>query len=531
MKTLIHLSLFLLISASIYAQAPEKMSYQAVIRDGSDALVTNQAVGMQISILQGSATGSAVYSETQNPTSNLNGLVSVEIGMGTTSDDFSAIDWTAGTYFIKTETDPTGGSNYTITGTSQLMSVPFALYAKTSGSSTPGPAGKDGVDGIDGINGTDGLQGPIGLTGATGPQGAVGATGEQGADGVVGATGPQGDAGADGVGIAQTLSQSGNDITLSDGGGTVIITDTDTQLDAAGVTALGFTSGAHTVDTDTHIDAAGIIGLGFTSGAHTVDTDTQLDEAGVDAFVENNGYLTSFTEVDGSITNEIELPTTANSGDMNYWDGNAWVIIPATDNEGATLQMISGVPTWTGGTPPPATIGDFRGGGVVFWVDPNDNTKGLVCAVSDQSSSAVWGCHGSEITGADGTAIGTGAQNTMDIDGGCTTLGTAANICANLSLNGHSDWFLPSIDELAEMYSNSNTINAASIANGGTSFTAIPDFFTAPNSNKYWSSTEDNTTDAFYIQFGLLSGFGNDEAEVKKISKITNLSVRAIRAL
>ena len=74
-----------------------------------------------------------MYTETQTVTTNTNGLVSLEIGMGYTSDDFNAIDWSAGPYFIKTETDPTGGSSYTITGTSQLMSVPFAMYAKTSG--------------------------------------------------------------------------------------------------------------------------------------------------------------------------------------------------------------------------------------------------------------------------------------------------------------------------------------------------------------------------------------------------------------
>ncbi len=114
------------------AQSPEKMSYQAVVRDGSNALVTSTAVGMQISILQGSASGTAVYVETQTPTSNANGLVSLEIGTGTTSDDFSAIDWSAGPYFIKTETDPTGGTSYTITGTSELLSVPYALHAKTA---------------------------------------------------------------------------------------------------------------------------------------------------------------------------------------------------------------------------------------------------------------------------------------------------------------------------------------------------------------------------------------------------------------
>ena len=123
----------LLLSTGSFAQTiPEKMSYQAVVRDADGQLVSDTAVSMQISILQNTTTGTAVYVEIHTPTSNENGLVSIEIGMGTTSDDFSTIDWSTGPYFIKTETDPTGGSNYTISGTSQLMSVPFALHAKVA---------------------------------------------------------------------------------------------------------------------------------------------------------------------------------------------------------------------------------------------------------------------------------------------------------------------------------------------------------------------------------------------------------------
>jgi hypothetical protein len=126
-----------LISASTYAQAPEKMSYQAVVRDGSNALVTSSSIGMQISILQGSSSGTAVYVETQTPTTNSNGLVSIEIGGGTiVSGTFTSIDWANGPYFVKTETDPTGGSTYSITGTSQLLSVPYTLYSKNSESAT-----------------------------------------------------------------------------------------------------------------------------------------------------------------------------------------------------------------------------------------------------------------------------------------------------------------------------------------------------------------------------------------------------------
>jgi uncharacterized protein (TIGR02145 family) len=137
MRKLFTFILAVLLMASVFAQTPQKMSYQAVIRDISDNLVTNQSVGMQISILQGSENGTAVYVETQMPSTNANGLVSIEIGTGTIiSGDFATIDWAHDTYFIKTETDLAGGTSYSITGTSQLLSVPYALHAKTAESVT-----------------------------------------------------------------------------------------------------------------------------------------------------------------------------------------------------------------------------------------------------------------------------------------------------------------------------------------------------------------------------------------------------------
>jgi len=130
MKKLYTLIAILLINMAAFAQAPQKMSYQAVIRNASNALIDNQSVGMQISVLQGSSTGTPVYVETQTTTTNANGLANLEIGTGTVvSGTFSSIDWSTGTYYIKTETDPTGGTSYTITGASQLLSVPYALYA------------------------------------------------------------------------------------------------------------------------------------------------------------------------------------------------------------------------------------------------------------------------------------------------------------------------------------------------------------------------------------------------------------------
>lgn len=134
MKKLFTFIAAIVITTCVMAQAPEKLSYQAIIRNAANNLVTNQAVGTRISILQGSASGTAVYVETQTPTTNTNGLVTIDIGTGSVvTGTFSTIDWSSGPYYIKTETDPAGGTSYSITGTSQLLSVPYALYAKTAG--------------------------------------------------------------------------------------------------------------------------------------------------------------------------------------------------------------------------------------------------------------------------------------------------------------------------------------------------------------------------------------------------------------
>ncbi len=132
--TVIALFVGIIMQQQAIAQAPEKMSYQAVVRYSNDQLVTNTNIGMQISIIQGSPTGTPVYIERHFPTTNENGLVTVEIGSGTiVTGSFTAVDWANGTFFIKTETDLKGGASYTISGTSQILSVPYALHSKTAG--------------------------------------------------------------------------------------------------------------------------------------------------------------------------------------------------------------------------------------------------------------------------------------------------------------------------------------------------------------------------------------------------------------
>ena len=135
------MTIMVLAVAAAMAQAPEKFTYQAVVRNASNSLVANAPVGVRVSILQGSATGSAVYSETHVATTNANGLVTLSIGGGSVQQGSLAdIDWGNGSYFLKTETDPNGGSNYSVTSTQQLLSVPYALYAKDAGNIPTVPA-------------------------------------------------------------------------------------------------------------------------------------------------------------------------------------------------------------------------------------------------------------------------------------------------------------------------------------------------------------------------------------------------------
>src|SRR5690554_942670 len=121
MKHFIYLLIAFSLPAVMQAQPPFKVNYQTVIRNNDNEMVAHATAGIQISILQGSADGEVVFSETHSATTNYNGLVQLEIGSGDKSwwkPGFSDVDWSNGPYFIKTETDPTGGSDYSLTGIS-----------------------------------------------------------------------------------------------------------------------------------------------------------------------------------------------------------------------------------------------------------------------------------------------------------------------------------------------------------------------------------------------------------------------------
>jgi hypothetical protein len=139
MKKYIILVFTLLAAFCLLAQPPQKMSYQAVVRDASGALVMNGLIGVRITILQNSPTGTVKFVETHTVVTNANGLATLEIGTGApVTGTFPGINWATGPYFLKTETDPNGGTSYSVVTTSEIMSVPYALFAERSAEITDG---------------------------------------------------------------------------------------------------------------------------------------------------------------------------------------------------------------------------------------------------------------------------------------------------------------------------------------------------------------------------------------------------------
>jgi hypothetical protein len=227
MKKLLLPVLFMLGLHFAFAQAPQKINYQAVARTSAGQVIPNQLIAVRFSIRDLTATGNVLYRETQNLTTNQFGLFTAAIGGGTVNaGSMLSINWGSGDKYLQVEIDPAGGSNYVSMGSDQLLSVPYALFAGNSSSGITGPAGATGPTGLNGATGPTG----VGVTGATGPSGLNGATGATGPTGLQGITGPTGAAGG-GSGAASNgvqYVQGNNDIEL---GGTLT---TNTTIPLAG---------------------------------------------------------------------------------------------------------------------------------------------------------------------------------------------------------------------------------------------------------------------------------------------------------
>ncbi len=607
MKKILVLFVALFSVTIIFAQSPEKISFQAIIRNSYNQLITNQPVGIKISVLQESINGNEIYVETQNPTTNANGLISIEIGNGNIiSGNFSLINWANGTYFIKTETDINGGSNYTIVGTSQLLSVPYALHAKTVENITE----NDPVFNLSvakNISYSDFNNWNTAFTwGNHANAGYLSNFTEM--DPVFNSS------------LAKTISNSdtnkwnssyrwGNhkglyrsnswvpswtDIISKPTFATIATSGSYVDLTNKPANATTTTDGFMSKEDKTKLN-----GLQNANGSETKIT------AGTNVTITGSGTTASPYVVNASGGSSIVLGT--NVGDMLYWNGTTWAKVPV-GTAGQYLQLsASKVPTWAGpsviqnlpvlstvnatelsetstklggnitnnggytitargvcwNTSPNPDLGnnhttdgtgtgvftsnltgltpntkyyvrayatnsagtaygeefmlhtlipigtDFQGGKVIYCYKVGEigyvagAIHGLISSTSDQSAGIIWS-NNSTLIGGTETGIGSGQSNTNKIVANQGAGNYAAKLCYDLELNGYSDWYLPSKDELFIMWENRNVI-------GGFNLYGF-----------YWSSTEYEASFGGFLEFptGMYSG----------LSKYANLYVRAVRS-
>ena len=419
----------LLCTVSLFAQIPQKMSYQAVIRNSSNALVVSSPVGMRVSILQGSASGTAVYVETHATSTNANGLVSIQIGGGTiVSGTFTGVNWSTGPFFVKTETDPSGGTSYTIVGTSELLSVPYALFAA---SGTPGPQGPSGPPGP---------QGPAG-TGSMPPGTAIGQ--------MLYWNGTKWDSITPGI-TGQSLINCGGVPRWG-------------QVGGSGCPAQLPTIAATTVSNITHSTAvltSNVINDGGPGG-----TVIQLVTRGFCWSTSPNPTISSSTvALPGTTVNTLTTYTLSMSpllpNTTYYVRSYATTSVGVGSGTGYGPQTTFTTPA----APTTLAVGDtFQGGRIAYILQPSDPgysasvQHGLIIPLKvliGAPAFKIWGCSGTLIPGADSSEIGRGNQNTLDIVAACADTTTAAYYCQNLVLDGFSDWYLPSRDEVSKMYLN-----------------------------------------------------------------------------
>jgi hypothetical protein len=338
----------LFVTATFLAAAqPQKVNYQAVALTAGGQTVKNQVIKLRLSIVDSSATGTVLYTETHQPTTDGAGQFSVFLGGGTsTLGTFSSISWSNGKdKFLKAEADVTGGTNFVLMGTSQIVSVPYAISAGSL---------KEGAT----------------ITGA-----------------------------------------NGNIYSLSiDSLGPIWKCITPVQSAFAGF------------DTT----------LNFTNTCNLNGNQNRINELGKWRIISgNNGVVSNDTLFNSSFSGQA---------------GNTYLLEWSLNN-GCKISRDTVQITFNG-----FFIGQNYQGGIIFYID-NTGQHGLIAATSDQPNST-WASNNycRQNTLGTSTAIGTGNTNTNRIYNSCGSDGYAAFVCYNLVLNGFSDWFLPSKDELQELF-------------------------------------------------------------------------------
>lgn len=445
--------LFLTLTAALFSivvlgQAPEKMTYQAVIRNTSNALVSNSSVGIQISILQSTPSGTAVYIERHTPTTNTNGLATLEIGTGTIiAGNFSAIDWATGPYFLKTETDPNGGTTYSISGTSELVSVPYALYAEKAGNSFSG-------------NYNDLTNAPTNVSAFTNDAGYI--------------TSPN-DADSDPTNEIQTLTvvgqtleiSGGNTVTLPSGGGNTL----DQAYDQGG-------AGAGRIITadagEVEINTATVNGIALRATS---------SNSGVAILANGTNTASTYSTIQSS-TNSNSTTTSAVIGNST---GAAWGVSGQVQNTGTATAAVYGSNLRT------------NGGHGVLGIGVN----GVVGETNYSSGNAVWGENYDAIAPL-GNGIGVAGKGYYGVFGEDRYLGTVAGAYGvfsngNMGATGTKTFVIdhptdPENKVLRHFSTESNEVlniyrgNAVFDANGEAIVT-LPNYYAAINTNPSYHLT------------------------------------------
>jgi uncharacterized protein (TIGR02145 family) len=338
-------TLFIFSSIVLKAQSPQKINFQSIVRNTSGVIVSNKSVSFKLTILSGSTTGTSVYSETHLKTTDAIGLVSLQIGTGTVSSGvFSSIDWGNTPHFIKLEADFNGGSTYVTLGTQELMSVPYAMYATKTDTSS--------------LNLTSRFAEKASSNNPT-------------FTGTV-------------SGIDKNMVGLGNVDNTSDANKPVS-TLTQTALnDKAPINNPTFTGTVSGIDknmvglgnvdniSDANKPVSTAIQNSLNAKVNIADTASMLTNYRTGLNLKLNisdtaAMLLNYRNSGGS--SGSGLPTTGNSlGNMLYWNGSAWVKLP-TGSNGQILQINGGIPAWANP--------DFICGGSKLW-DIDGNTYNTI---------------------------------------------------------------------------------------------------------------------------------------------------------
>lgn len=550
MNRILNLLVLVLLANIAIAQTPQGIPYQAVARNSSGAILASTAISVRFTIRDSVATGTIKYRETFSVTTTAQGMFSVNVGQGTpVTGTFAGINWGTNAKFMQVEMDPAGATSYVDMGTTQMMSVPYSLSAgslkmRVSATGDTLFSGGGNFVIIPGITAANNPPYPGTISGASTV--CAGSTITL-TDSVAGGTWSSSNTsvatiGSTGIvtGVAAGTTIVSYTVTNSFGSSYATKVVTVNPLPTAGTitgTATVCTGSTTTLSNST---TGGVWSSGGTGVATVGSTGTV---SGVSAGTAMISYMVTNSCGSAVATQVVTVSATPSAGTISgpntvavrttialssTVSGGTWSSSNTSVANVGTSGMVLGVAAGTvlitytvGGSCGPIyatysvtvsaislTVGASYGGGKIAYIlvpgDPGyiaGETHGLIAAPSDQSTGMQWGCYGT-LVGGTSTALGTGAANTAAVSSTCEAL-TAARLCADLVLNGYSDWYLPSRDELNKLY-----INRISIGGFATSY--------------YWSSSDEFAYSAWFIYFGN----GGTSTYVKNYSHF----VRAVRA-